>query len=144
MGDPDQFELDPVVLAEAAAAADSLSEEVRRDGDAVAWRSLEDGLRSYERETGGPADELLPQDATRLAFAGLDRAREYARKALCSHKEEVRVTVEMGIQGGSMALIPALFGLLALPMVAAPVVIAMAAVLMVRGLDGFCASASHP
>ena len=142
LDDTDQFDIDPQVVAEAATAADDLAERVRRDGDAVAWASLEEGLEQYELETGAPADELLPPDAAQLAFAGLDRAREYARKVLCNHKDDLRTPIEAGINGGSLVLVPVLFGVLSLPVVAAPVVVAIGAVLMVRGLDGFCASAS--
>jgi hypothetical protein len=144
LDDEKQLDINPQVVAEAVAAADDLAELVRRDGDAVAWASLEDGLERYELETGASADELLPDDVTRLAFAGLDRAREYARKVLCGRKDDLRAPIEAGINGGSVALIPVLFGALSLPMVAAPVVVAIAAVLMVHGLDGFCASASAP
>jgi hypothetical protein len=141
INEADQFDVDPRVIAEAASAADQLAEQVRRDGDAVAWTTLEAGLDQYEDETGASADELLPADAPRLAFAGLDRAKEYARKVLCNRKDEVRGPIEAGIMGGSPALIAALFGVLSLPVVALPVVVAIAGVLMVRGLDGMCKSA---
>lgn len=102
--------------------------------------TLEAGLEQYEHETGSSADELLPEDVSRLAFAGLDRAQEFARKVLCNHKDNLRVPIEAGIAAGSPVLIATLFTVLALPVVALPVVVALAAVLMVRGLDGFCES----
>jgi hypothetical protein len=141
MDEVDQFDIDPGVIAEAATAADQLAERVRRDGDAVAWATLETGLEQYEQETGEPADVLLPEDAPYLAFAGLDRAREYARKVLCNRKDDLRVPIEAGIQAGSPVLVAVLFGVLTLPALALPVVVAIAAVLIVRGLDGFCESA---
>lgn len=140
MADPDHLDVDPTVAAKTAAAADSLADQLRRDGDEVAWASLEQGLEQYEEETGAPADELLPGYAAPLAFAGLDRAREYAHKVLCGRKEDLRIPIEAGINGGSVALVPVLFATISLPVAAAPVVAAIAAVLMVRGLDGFCAS----
>jgi hypothetical protein len=141
---PDHLDVDPKLAAKTAAAADVLADQLRRDGDAVAWANLEQRLEQYEEETGAPADELLPGYAAPLAFAGLDRAREYAHKVLCGRKEDLRVPIEAGINGGSVALVPVLFATLSLPVAAAPVVGVIAAVLMVRGLDGFCASADAP
>jgi hypothetical protein len=141
MGEAEDFDVDAEVVGQAATAASALAEQVAQGGDAVAWQALDAGLKHYEQETGGTADELLPEDTPRLAFAGIDRAREFAGKLLCNQKEKLRATVEAGIGGGMAALVSALFAVLALPVVAAPVVIAMAAVLMVRGVDGFCQSA---
>lgn len=142
MATADQFDIDPQVAAETAAAADVLAERIEREGDAIAWANLEQGLERYEAETGAPADELLPDDVSSLAFAGLDRAREYARKVVCSRRDEIRTPIEAGINGGSAGLTLVLFATLGLPAAAAAVVPAIAAVLMVRGLDGFCASAN--
>jgi hypothetical protein len=141
MDEADQFDIDPDVITEAATAADQLAERVRHEGETVAWTTLEAGLEQYEHKTGASADELLPEDVPRLAFAGLDRAQEFASKVLCNHKDNLRVPIEAGIAAGSPALVAVLFGVLALPVVALPVVVAIAAVLLVRGLDGFCESA---
>jgi hypothetical protein len=59
---------------------------------------------------------------------------------LCNHKDDLRVPIEAAIAGGSPVLVAALPVVLGLPVLALPVVVALAAVLLVRGLDGFCGS----
>jgi hypothetical protein len=139
----DHFEIDPQLATETAAAAEALAMRIEQGGDNIAWASLEQGLEDYEKETGGSAAELLPADVEPLAFhLGLDRAREFARKVVCGRNADVRAQIEAGIAGGNMALVCVLFAILGLPGIAAEVVAAIAGVLMVRRLEGFCASAS--
>lgn len=143
MATADHFEIDPQLTAETAAAAEALAMRIEQGGDNIAWASLERGLEEYEKETGGSARELLPADVEPLAFTpGLDRAREYARKVVCGRDAEIRAQIEAGIDLGKEALVGVLFAALTLPAIAAAVVVAIAAVLMVRRLAGFCASAA--
>lgn len=143
MATADHFEIDPHLAAQTAAAAEALAKRIEQDDDDVAWASLEQALEDYEKETGGSTRELLPADVEPLAFApGLDRAREYARKVVCGRDANTRAEIEAGIDLGKEALVGVLFATLTLPSVAAAVVVAIAAVLMVRRLAGFCASAS--
>jgi hypothetical protein len=141
MGDNDQYEINDAVLEETASSARSLESRVETEGSVAAWDALAAALDDYERTTGGSADELLPADTASLAFAGSERAREFVIKALCNRRDELRGPIEAGINGGMVALVPALFAALALPIVAAPVIAIIAGVLMARGLDGLCRDA---
>lgn len=138
MTDGDQYEVEQAVLQKTAETADALASRVQTEGPEVAWDSLASALGDYESTSGASADELLPADTASLAFAGSARAREFVIKLLCSQRDQLRAPIEAGINGGMLVLVPVLFSVLALPVVAGPVVAIIAGTLMVRGFDGLC------
>ena len=138
-------------LREASLSADSgidaaaqfsadLIPQIQESGWAPAFERLEKELERYEEETGGTVEELLPPSVEPLAFQvpSLRRGEEFARKVLCDSKEDVRAPIEGSVQFGLPVVIGAVMGSLSLPPVAIGVAATIAAIVMVRGIKGFC------
>lgn len=130
--------------------------EAERLADAI--RAQDGGLhRVYERLTifitdieaaGYHAEDLLPVDAEPgLGFSLRDKrdgktlwqAIAYAaRGSLCDSDSEVRKLLARGGSVGAGSLVTTILATLGLPLMAIPIAVAITAVILALGLEGFC------
>jgi hypothetical protein len=151
--DTNEVNIDPQLIEQAGRDADMLVRQIQASGDLEpAYAALDAGLAQFE-ESGFPIEALLPADGEAgMGFAAVARTgngfwrryREAVRKSLCSHDGELGKAVRPVIQGGTGAIITAIIATLALPVVAIPVIVPLAAILVTIGLDAFCDGQNEP
>lgn len=119
------------------------------DGDLDAvWSASEDALRQLQTAGYAP-DEFLPDEVSdhmNFNLPGGDLARRFyrayareVRKAVCGGDEELRGKIDNALTAGAGALLTVLAGALAVPMAAVVLLAPIGAVLLIKGVDAFCA-----
>jgi hypothetical protein len=134
-------------LEAAAEQAEQLATQMRQqNSDNPAFAALDELLPQYEHATGTPIAEFIPfatQLTPAVAFPDLLTGKVFAHRLLCSSDNRTRALIEGAIKGGLQPLIQAIVvALVGSATVVNPVLLAIAAavaaIVLVRGIDGFC------
>ncbi|MFC7724919.1 hypothetical protein ACFQW6_07365 [Nocardioides sp. GCM10028917] len=117
------------------------------DFDAV-WLASEGALQRLQTDGYAP-DEFLPDevsDQMNFNLPGRDLALRFyrayvreVRKAVCGGDQEFRSSIDNALTAGAGALLTVLAGGLAVPAAAVVLLAPIGAVLLVKGVDAFCA-----
>lgn len=136
-------------LRAAVADAERLVEESRGTNLDPIIQALDRRLLDSDGEAGTPLVVHLRRDlvpSLDLAGAGGLSGRQVAARLLCGSDDRVRVPLLAAQDGGLAALVPTIavtvFG--GLRPAALEMASALAALVAVRGLGGFCADTGHP
>jgi len=146
-------DLAPEELASIGAEVERLAAAVRQSGLDPVYRQLDAVLSELERE-GVSASDLLPvSDESGLGFS-LRQTRdgktfwrviaETSRASLCDCQGDVRQSLTKGTQVGAGSLAATILTTLGLPLVAIPVAVTIAAVLLGVGIESFCQWSALP
>jgi hypothetical protein len=141
--------LTPDDLGAAGADAERLADAVRQNDASLdpIYRQLDAVLSDLAVE-GLDATALLPATSESGIGFSLRQTRDgktlwtsianATRSSLCDPQGDVRQHLAKGTQAGAGSLVGTILVALGLPVVAMPIAVAIAAVLLAVGIDGFC------
>jgi hypothetical protein len=130
-------------------AADQLASKVRRSAnpESVLQKSFEDALKALDNNNIAP-DAFVPATGgtERLAFARdakghkalLDVYLDILRDKLCTKDSELQKMTQAGIHAVTASIVTLVITTLGLSVVAFPIAVPLAAILVTTGMEAFC------